>query len=77
MITRIEEINLHLSKRLTDLESRLLESNIILTGIREGTRETEEAQKESVYEVISETILGRTFEDRLQRAKTMQIRSTR
>ena len=76
-VTKMEEINENLCRRLSAIENRLLESNIILTGIREGAWETEEARKESVYEVISETVLGRTFDDRLQTAKTMQIRSTR
>ena len=76
-VTKMEEINENLCRRLSAIENRLLESNIILTSIREGTWETEEARKESVYEVISETVLGRTFDDQLQTVKTMQIRSTR
>ena len=76
-VTKMEELNLTLCKRVSDLENRMLESNVILTDIREGVWENDDVHKESVYEVMSETVLGRIFEDRFQTAKTMQIRSMR
>ena len=73
----MEEINCELNRRLTNLENRLLESNIILTGVREGVSETDEERKEMIYKIISDTVLGRTFDERLLTAKTMLIKSSR
>ena len=69
--------NEQLSRRLSDLENRLLENNIVLTGVHEGTWESDEARRERVYEVMAETVLGRTIEERLNVGKKMKIRSTR
>ena len=76
-VMKMEEINCELNRRLTNLENRLLESNIILTGVREGVWETDEDRKEMIYEIISDTVLGRTFDEQLLTAKTMLIRSSR
>ena len=62
-VTEMEELNYKLSRRLTNLENRFLESNIILTGVREGVWETDEDRREMIYEIISDTVLSRTFNE--------------
>ena len=75
-VTKMKEINSDLNRRLTNLENRIFESNVILTGVREGVWEMDEDRKEMIYEIISDIVLGRSFDDRIQTAKMMHIRST-
>ena len=76
-MSEIEEKNEELSKRLSDFENRLLENNIVLTGIHEGTWESDEVRREKIYEAMSETVLGRSYEERINIAKIMSVKSTR
>ena len=62
----MEETTQKLQQRISALEDKLLETNIILTGIYEGTWETEEARREVLFEVIANTIVGRTFDEKMQ-----------
>ena len=75
-MSKIEETNKLLQQRINNLENRILGSNIILTGIYEGAWETEEARRGVLYEVIANTIIGRTFEEKLETAKMMYIKNT-
>ena len=54
-----------------------MQNNIVLTGIYEGTWEQDEVRKEKVYEIISETVLGKTLDERLSVAKKLAIKSSR
>ena len=76
-VMKMEEMNCELHRRLSNLENRMLESNIILTGVREGVWETDDERKEMIYEIIFDTVLGRTFDEQLLTAKTMRIKSSR
>ena len=55
----------------------MLESSVILTGIREGLLEMDDVRKEKIYEVISERVLGHTLEERLNTARVMYIKNSR
>ena len=72
-----EESNELLSKRVCALEDRLLQNNIIIHGIREGPWETEEIRQEKLYHAFSETVMGKSIEDRMDTARTMYITSSR
>ena len=63
--------------RVTKLENKILESNLIFKGIKEETWETDQMRQEKVYLAISETIIGRTLKERIDTAKSMLIKGTR
>ena len=73
----MEDTTHKLQQRISALEDKLLETNIILTGIYEGAWETEEARREVLFEVIANTIVGRNFEEKYEVAKTMHIKHSR
>ena len=76
-MTKMEGTNQRLQQGISALEDKLLETNIILTGIYEGAWETDEARREVLYEVISNMIVGTTFEEKYETAKTMYIKHSR
>ena len=76
-IKKFEEKHDKLLNRVCELENRLLEANLIIRGIREGPWETEEARLEKIYHAMTETVLGRNYDDRLETVKLMTIKSTR
>ena len=64
-------------KKLTQLEDRSLERNLIFQGISEGTPDDENARAEKVYQVVSATISRDTPEKRLQLAREVELIRTR
>ena len=54
----------------------MMESCIILTGIKEDAWETDEVRREKKFGVLSNTVLGTTYEDRLDTAKIMYIKNS-
>ena len=76
-VAKVEAQNKALTNRICDLENKMLDCNIILHGVTESAWETEEMRQEKVYDIISDTIIGRSYETKLEIAKTMGIRSTR
>ena len=76
-VKRVEELNESLSKRVCALEDRILQNNIIIHGIQEGPWETEEIRQEKLYYAFSDTVLGRTIEERMDTARTMYITSSK
>ena len=67
-MTRIKQIelkNLKLTNRICALENKMLEANIILHGIKEAPWETEEARQEKVYDAVQETMMGRSYDEKL------------
>ena len=75
-IYRVECENQSLSKRVCNLEDKLLGSNIVFQGIQESTWESELVHQEKIYRAISETIVGRTLDERLDIARGMVIKGT-
>ena len=76
-IKQVELKNDSLTNRICELENKILESNVILHGIRETPWEADDARQEKIYDVLQETVLGRTYDERIEIAKTMYIKSTK
>ena len=77
LTSRIEVVgkeNQELTCRVTNLENKMLESNLIFSGIKEEPSEMDLMRQEKVYLAISETIIGRTLEERINTAKSMLIK---
>ena len=77
---RVEEVehkNKCLSERVTVLENKLLETSIVISGIQESPWETEAVRQEKLFIAFSETIIGRTLDDRLDTARSMYIKGTK
>ena len=72
-----EEKNKELTKRVIDLETKILESHVLIRGIQESPSETEEDRHEKIFIALSDTLLGRTKEERLNIAQGMLIKSTK
>ena len=53
---RIETENYKLKTRIEKLEGKLLDSNLIMHGLREDEWELEEDRKERIYRAISHTV---------------------
>ena len=62
-IQRVETKNTELTKRLCDLENKMLESNVILHSIQESSWETKSVRQKKIFLVISETLIGRTLDE--------------
>ena len=73
----VEQKNEDLKKRFCELENRLFESNLIIHGIKESAWETDDALTEKIYDAMTETVLGRSYDDRLETVKLMPIKSAR
>ena len=76
-VQKVETLNVQLNKRVCELENRILQNNVIIHSIREGTWETEAVHQEKLYEAFSETVTGRTIEERLDTVRTMYITGTK
>ena len=73
-VAKVEDINGKLVKRLTHLENKMMESCVILTGVKEDVWETDEVRREKIFAILSNTVLGTTYEDRLDTVKIMYIK---
>ena len=76
-VQKAEERNLELSTRLCELENKMLECQVMLHGIPEGLWETDDYHQEKLFIAISDTLLGRTKEERLDIAKGMVIKNSK
>ena len=64
-------------KKLTQLEDKSLERNLIFQGISETTPDDENARAEKIYRVISATISRDMPDERLQLAREVELIRTR
>ena len=90
-IHALKEENTHLNKELqylaaeqaklkvqmTQLETRNLEYTLIMQGIREEPKETEDICRDKIYRELANTIAGSDPEERYTTAKTLTIRKCR
>ena len=76
-IRKVEQENKKLTDRISKLEDKLLENNIILRGVHEAAWESNDVLLEKIWDILSDTVLGRTYEDRIKVVKTMLIKSAR
>ena len=54
----------------------MLESCIVMTGVKEDTWETDEVRRDKLFKILSNTVLGRTLEERLDTVKIMYIKNS-
>ena len=66
-----------LKSQLTKLETRNLDSTLIIRGIREEPKETEDMCCEKIYRELANTISGSDPDERYTTAKTLTIRKCR
>ena len=76
-VTTVEKNNEELTQRIIQLENKLLESSVILHGLYERPWETDDIRKEMIYDAISDTLLGRSYEEFMSIARSMTIRSSK
>ena len=63
-----------LKMQMTKIESRSLEYTVIMRGIREEPKETEDSCCDKIYRELANTISGSDPEERYTTAKTLSIR---
>ena len=74
---RIEIENRELKSRVTKLENRMLERNLIFHGIKEDTWDIEDNTKERIWKAISHTVDDKDSRRHLKIARGIHINSTK
>ena len=74
---KIENENKELKSRLTKLENRMLEKNLIFHGIKEDNWDIEDNSKERIWKAISYTVDNDDSRERLKIVRGIQINSTK
>ena len=72
-VDQMETKNLKLKKRLSDIEDKLLENNLMFFGLDERDGETECDRYETIIGIIASTLTGPNYDDKLQSARQIQI----
>ena len=72
-IRKIEEENKLLKNRLTNIEDKLLENNVIINGVREDAWETVTALKQKVISLIAYTVDAQDPDIQLEKARKAKI----
>ena len=75
-ICEVESANKKLTKKVCDLENKMLACNVILHAIAESPWETESVRQEKIYLALSETLIGRTLEECLDTARGMYVKGS-
>ena len=76
-IEKIEIENRKLNNKVSRLEDKLLEGNVIFQGVPESLWEPVSTTKEKVLTALSNTITEDTFENRLDQAKQIPIKDVK
>ena len=76
-IEKVEGENKRLSNRLTILEDKLLEGNVIFQGVLETIWESSDTTKEKILTAILHTISGDTAEDHMDQACKVPIKDVK
>ena len=74
---KAETENNKLKQRIEKLESTMMESNLIMHGLREEEWEVEEDRRERIYHAISSTVDADDRCARIDIARSIPIRSTK
>ena len=74
---QIEQENQDLRTRVTKLEIRMLEGNLIMRGLKEDPWELEDNLKERIHKAISATVDDDHYSERIQVARNIGIRTTK
>ena len=72
-VDQLETKNLKLKERLSDIEDKLLENNLMFFGLDERDGETEYDRYETILGIIASTFPGQNYDDKLQAARHIQI----
>ena len=75
-LNKVEQENKELKQRLTEIEDKLLEKSITINGISEEKYEDPGPRRIKLNHVIAHTLSGNTFDEKLEKASSMQIEST-
>ena len=65
-LTKIEKENQELKQRLVNIEDKLLENSIVISGISEDKYEESEPRRSKLNNEIANTLSGNTHEEKLQ-----------
>ena len=76
-VTQLEVSNMKLKTRLSHIEDKLLENNLLFFGIEEKDTETENDRYETVIGIIASTFPGSNYDIKLQEAWQIQIEQLR
>ena len=72
-VDQLEMTNIKLKVRLSSIEDKLLENNLLFFGIEEKDGETEYDRYETILGIIAATFPGPNYDDKLQAARQIQI----
>ena len=72
-VDQLEMKNLKLKERLSNIEDKLLENNLMFFGLGERDGETEYDRYETILGIIAATFPGQNYDDKLQAARHIQI----
>ena len=72
-VDQLETKNLKLKERLSDIENKLLENNLMFFGLDERDGETEYDRYETILGILASTFPGPNYDDKLQAARHIQI----
>ena len=75
-VEKIEQENQELKQKLVKIEDKLLENNLIISGVEEPKFEEEGPHRDKLDIIIAKTLPGETNEEKLEKAKKLDIVST-
>ena len=75
-LTKVEHENENLKQKIINLEDKMLEHNIVLSGINENKWEELEPRREKVSRELARIVTGDTQAERIENAKKLDIMST-
>ena len=75
-LSRVERENESLKQKITLMEDKMLEHNIVITGISEDTWEDPEPRKGKVCTVLASLMEGDNQEEKLEKANELDIMHT-
>ena len=75
-LNRIEKENMDLKQRLTNIEDKMFETSIVITGISEKKWEDPEPRQQKLNRELANTLHGETYDEKLKKASELQIVST-
>ena len=72
-VDQLETKNIELKERLSDIEDKLLENNLMFFGLDERDGEMEYNRYETILGILASTFPGPNYDDQLQAARHIQI----
>ena len=72
-VEKIEQENQELKQKLVKIEDKLLENNLIISGVEEPKFEEDGPHHDQLEIIIAKTLPGETNEEKLEKAKKLDI----